>query len=68
MLSGIKFNPSVPFYRWVDHLPVGTAQTVMIDITGQGVSQAQKTIIANRIVQRSNGIIDPENIIFFTRD
>ena len=49
------------------HLPDGMQQNISIDITGQNVSFATQEAIRDRIVQGSNGAIDPDSIDFFVR-
>lgn len=49
------------------HLPDGMQQNISIDITGQNVSFATQEAIRDRIVQGSNGAIDPDSIDFFAR-
>jgi filamentous hemagglutinin len=46
------------------HLPSSMTQQVIIDIRGQTVSKAQQDIITQQIVEKSNGIIKPNNIEF----
>ncbi|MEQ6334287.1 hypothetical protein [Sphingobium sp. MK2] len=44
------------------NLPPGTAQNVYIDVRGQNVSRTDLNAIISRIVQRSNGAVQPSNI------
>jgi hypothetical protein len=46
------------------NLPAGMRQQIIIDIRGQSMSDAQRAAIINGIVQRSNGIIQPGDILF----
>lgn len=46
-------------------LPEGSSQSVVIDITGQLVTEAQRDAIQNGIVASSNGIISAANVKFF---
>ena len=49
------------------NLPQGMIQTIIIDIRGQAVTDAQRNTIIQGIVQRSNGIINPTSIEFMTK-
>jgi len=44
-------------------LPPGTTQNVYIDVRGQNVSIREMNSVIDRIVQRSNGAVNPENVI-----
>jgi hypothetical protein len=46
------------------HLPNGMQQEVVIDIRGQHLTPAMEAKITKGIVQKSNGIIKKEQIIF----
>ena len=50
------------------NLPTGMQQKIKIDVTGQNVSLTTRARIVNRIVERSNGAVGPDDINFFTRD
>jgi len=49
------------------NLPAGMEQSIVIDVRGQTVTDAQKISIIQGIVQKSNGIISPTAIRFLTR-
>ena len=46
------------------HLPSGMQQNINIDVRGQQVSEEQLKDVARRIVERSNGLLKPENVEF----
>ena len=46
------------------NLPNGTEQRVVIDVRGQSVTRVELNDIVQRIVDRSGGVIKPENIQF----
>ena len=48
----------------VQHLPPGMQQNIRIDARGQQVTEGQLNDVARRIVERSNGLLKPENIEF----
>ncbi|MCB5304504.1 hypothetical protein LH409_20210, partial [Yersinia bercovieri] len=49
------------------NLPIGMRQEVVIDIRGQNVTENQKNMIIQGIVQKSNKIISPTDIGFKTK-
>jgi len=49
----------------VTNLPEGMQQKIVIDTRGQAVSQEQKERIRDKIFEKSNGIIKPNNVSFF---
>ena len=48
----------------VQHLPDGMSQKIVIDLSGQNVSLSQQREIRRKIVNDSDGAIDPHNIDF----
>jgi len=65
--SGLIKNVSQQAIQRQANLPPGMKQQVVIDIRGQAVTAAQERVIVQGIVQKSNGIIDP-NYIRFMRE
>lgn len=62
--NGLINNVANQAIKRAEHLPVGMTQTVIIDTRGQNVTEAQKHRITQGIVNKSNGLIKPENIQF----
>ncbi|WFR59086.1 hypothetical protein QA584_08370 [Anaerocolumna sp. AGMB13025] len=52
--SNLAKNIAKQYYQRVDKLPDGTKQTVLIDIRGQNVSNADLTSLYNDIMKRTN--------------
>lgn len=48
----------------VRHLPPDTRQSVVVDVRGQDVSTAQLRELSERIIDRTGGVIDKDNIEF----
>jgi hypothetical protein len=46
------------------HLPEGTVQRVVVDIRGQELSIPDRQALAQRIADRSDGGVAPENVFF----
>jgi hypothetical protein len=46
------------------NLPAGTHQTVVVDVRGQQVAPEVLDDLAERLAARSNGVLDPDDILF----
>lgn len=55
--SNLAKNTEKQYYQRVDNLPTGTNQTVLIDIRGQNVCNADLTSLYNDIMKRTNNCI-----------
>jgi hypothetical protein len=62
--NGLVNNVSEQAIQRAQNLPQGMTQTVVIDIRGQIVTDAQKNTIIQGIVQKSNGSIRPTAVSF----
>ncbi len=62
--SGLVNNITEQAIYRQNHLPNGMQQTVVIDIRGQNISTSQKNRIKESIVDKSNGIINLDDIEF----
>jgi hypothetical protein len=62
--NGLINNVANQAIKRAENLPVGMTQMVIIDTRGQTVTEAQRDKIRTGIVNKSNGIIKPNNIRF----
>ncbi|MGN5479979.1 hypothetical protein ACTMU2_33570 [Cupriavidus basilensis] len=62
--SGLINNVAQQATQRANNLPEGMQQQVVIDVRGQTVTDAQKNLIVQGIVQKSNVIISPTAIQF----
>ncbi|CAG9186329.1 hypothetical protein LMG32289_06376 [Cupriavidus pampae] len=65
--SGLINNVAQQAIQRASNLPAGMEQQVVIDVRGQAVTEAQKNLIVQGIVLKSNGVISPTEIQFKTR-
>lgn len=62
--DGLVNNVSRQVLERSGHLPLGMQQNISIDARGQRVSPEQSDEVVKRIIEKSNGLLRPENVKF----